>query len=248
MGIPSLSVPGNSSFKSKSILRLDFHKSNEMIIQEPEPESTQNDIDIVIYKDEPEIKVPEIAVCASDSSSNFSVNSVQNMHDDSKGHLDYLKLAYGGPRRASVAVWADEKLKTIANNISRKEDLAMKSFTSTNSRFQRSSEPVLDHNDNEIISLRNSTVKVIGNINSKILINIVQYLKFDGIMKLRRVCRDFQEIIMKEENQLLLSVDFSYYPKKINDQNIILLAHILGENVQNLSLKNCWAITDIGKF
>jgi hypothetical protein len=149
-------------------------------------------------------------------------------------------------RRASVAVWSDDKLMMFAQNVvnqtQQKESRLGRntgaSHTSMNS--VASSVHSLDHH----LELMQRDGFFSLSLNS--IVTVFRYCDLRTLCKLRACNKFLNAVSTEKEFQILSSVDFSPYNKKINDAKLGQFLSYSGNSLQVLILKNCWSLTDGG--
>ena len=145
-------------------------------------------------------------------------------------------------RRASVAVWSDDKLLNFAAKVvgtKSRETRVIEAIAQSQSQIMNSA-ALMEEEYSE--SVEATFLGMPENIQSA----IIKHLDFVGRMRVSQACKQLQGVLKNHSNRLLSDVDFSPWNKNITNWNIDLLLGKYGNGIQNLSLKNCWAVTNIG--
>ena len=144
-------------------------------------------------------------------------------------------------RRASVAVWSDAKLMAFAKDV-------VSQVTTKESRFAssmslHSSSPTASTFDLTALPANRAGLYM---LDPTLISRILSFLDLDSLNNARGLSKYFSTIAMEKDNNLYSLLNLSPYCKKINDQKLLSLLKFAGERVLQLSLKNCWPVTDIG--
>jgi hypothetical protein len=158
-----------------------------------------------------------------------------------KSSASILSQKMAEKRRASVAVWSDQKLLQFAQNAVTqtpiKESRFAKPLSRVNLTKAASKESLfLDESDRTGIFL----------LTVPILVQCLKFLDLPTVTKMRKVNKYFFKLVMDSDLMFFNYVDLTFYSKKITNDKLALLSKIMGPDVEVLSLRNCWPITDIG--
>jgi len=153
-----------------------------------------------------------------------------------------------GPRRASVAVWADQKLMQMVQNNSAPNTKESATPKKGLSRLGTTSSSFTDDTLSLSPILSDKFAKGYGILGKFIMQRLLKLLDFTNLYKFRLVSRQISMMITAEPEKYpcLVDIDLSLYHKKINDNVISTMAEFCGYAIQTLSLKGCWSITDKG--
>ena len=152
------------------------------------------------------------------------------------------------PRRASVAVWADNKLMQMVASINKKPDQKINRIEEMKSISVASLLSICWSNDDCLDEWELGNLSKLPPIALK---RVFQYLPIESIAKLRQtsiVLKQFIQQLIPTEilNATYSNLDLSKWNKSIKDQTLSKLIEFCGTHVMHLSLKNCWAVTDRG--
>ncbi|KAJ3272349.1 hypothetical protein HDV01_005783 [Terramyces sp. JEL0728] len=162
---------------------------------------------------------------------------------------DQLGKKLAEKRRASVAVWSDDKLMQFAQNI-------VNQPSAKESRFANS--PIMDDSDdqdsysriNSVLSLNIQLAfaqkQAFFDLNAEVIVNILRMLDLKSLVAIRSSCKFFYNITSEKDLLLFSKVNFAGYNKNINDATLTQFLSYAGQQIHTLNLKKCWAITDGG--
>ena len=145
-------------------------------------------------------------------------------------------------RRASVAVWSDDKLLNFAAKVvgtKSRESRVIEVVAQSQSQIMNSATLQEEDSDEEAEATFVGMPEIIQ-------AKIIKNLDFVGKMRVGQTSKQLQAVLRNHSNRLLSEVDFSPWNKNITNFNIDLLLGKYGSGIQNLGLKNCWAVTNIG--
>ncbi|TPX33495.1 hypothetical protein SmJEL517_g03642 [Synchytrium microbalum] len=171
----------------------------------------------------------------------------------------------GGRRRASVAVWSDDKLMQLAankggSNSSGGSNDATKRKTwdgdqspATLNR-KRFAESIVQGDDSDADGAVEGPGCVYvddryGILGKSIMSRILSYLPFTTLFRIRSLNRLVFTLITSTEpnyRNLLSHIDLSPFHKRINDKSLCDVASYANTSVTSLNMRNCWAVTDKG--
>jgi hypothetical protein len=149
-------------------------------------------------------------------------------------------------RRASVAVWSDDKLMLFAQNVvnqtQQKESRLGKSGAISQTSMYSIASSVHSLEDKLESIERNGLFSLsLDNI-----VSIMRYLDLPSLCKFRGSNKFLNSIVNEKEFQLLANINLSSYNKRIDDSRLGQFLAFAGSSVQALILKNCWSLTDGG--
>ncbi|KAJ3108550.1 hypothetical protein HDU97_000832 [Phlyctochytrium planicorne] len=145
-------------------------------------------------------------------------------------------------RRASVAVWSDDRLLKIAQSISAKDSSLQPSkvrVSSTLAQDTRNRDDVAGDTDSELIP-------GFGRLTREIFARIVKRLDFKCLWRLRALNKAISQLLLDSDLELANSVDLSPWHKKIDDDVVRNVMDFCGKSIRVLNLRNCWQVTDKG--
>ena len=145
-------------------------------------------------------------------------------------------------RRASVAVWSDDKLLNFAAKV-----------VGTKSREARVIDVIAQSQsqimNNTAILEEDSMEKIDATFHGMpdfILARIIRHLDLLSRTRVAQSSKLLQAVLKNHTHRLFSVVDFSPWNKNITNNNINSLLGKYGSGIQKLSLKNCWAVTNAG--
>ncbi|KAI9206712.1 uncharacterized protein BJ171DRAFT_597363 [Polychytrium aggregatum] len=181
----------------------------------------------------------------TESGSGSNANSPAHSHfpdsgEESRGlnpHISSLQRQ-GVKRRASVAVWSDERLMQFAQNVTAGRDkmqsvLAQSAVAAGSNIYASKSTIDSDHED-------------FGRFERATMVIILKNLGIHDLCRYRRVSKGMMQLIMDPDNGLGEAVDLSHWHKRINDDVLTRVVSLFGSQIIDLNLKNCWTVTDRG--
>jgi hypothetical protein len=142
-------------------------------------------------------------------------------------------------RRASVAIWSDDKLLKFAEKITqytatREKHILKQAIIAKNCALATSTKKESICSDTRLLSL-----------NTNILNRILNSLSIQDLYKFRSSNKFCYEFLL-ENNELLHVVDIGTKNKRLDNKNLAAMLTYCKGNVKVLILRNCWAINDIG--
>ncbi|KAI9361587.1 hypothetical protein DFJ73DRAFT_793196 [Zopfochytrium polystomum] len=174
-------------------------------------------------------------------------------------YVNRLAAKHTVRRRASVAVWADEKLSALAQSLAAKEFLPGTGF---GGRFTSGSSAAdayeSDDSDDDEMADEFATVdgaagaglsadmipSALGGLPQGIAGRVLQYLDFRQLMRIRSAGREMVALLLEPALGLVKRVDLSPWHKKIDDTILTHVVSFCGANVEELCLRSCWQLTD----
>ena len=144
-------------------------------------------------------------------------------------------------RRASVAVWSDQKLLQFAQNVATQSQVKESRFAKPLSKISLTSVA-----SKESLCLEECEKTGIFVLDIPVLVRCLKYLDLIGVTRMRKVNKYFFKLVMDTDLMFYYYVDLTFYAKKITNDKLTLLSKFIGSHVQVLSLRNCWPITDGG--
>lgn len=158
--------------------------------------------------------------------------------------LSNFAMKYGGRRRASVAVWSDDRLMQFAQSATEKHEQKQQHAVRTPSSLLRSvsatsyvtavTEPSAEETRGH------------GLLGRDVMARILSQLDFRQRMRVRLCSMQLLRLMLDSCTMLATSVDLSPWHKRIDDKVIGDIVCFCGQTVRNLSLRNCWGVTDKG--
>ncbi|KAJ3050976.1 hypothetical protein HK097_008053 [Rhizophlyctis rosea] len=161
-----------------------------------------------------------------------------------------LQAKYGGRRRASVAVWSDDRLMQFAAGMAEKEGKdkdkhaskipSSLSFGAGDENFDGESQPQgppAQPKEDE---------KGYGVLGRNAMFRVFHYLDFRQKMRVRRTSMVLLRLMLDPETKLTTDVDLSLWHKKIDDKIVGDVVCFCGRVLRKLNLKGCWQVTDKG--
>ncbi|KAJ3396951.1 anaphase-promoting complex subunit Hcn1 [Lobulomyces angularis] len=186
--------------------------------------------------------VPSSPLCSFPSSATWDANNdVEISEQDDKLHKQLIQhppqlqpnntmktlLKHGGlgPRRASVAVWSDDKLTQFAQNIQNKIKKESNLSTASTKLEETTLTTEIESNEMQVLKL------------------VLKILPFQIVLHLRLISKAINNHI-----QLIpiYDLELSSFHKKINDTTLSSILTSFGTNLKKLNLKGCWSVTDKG--
>ncbi|KAI8849397.1 hypothetical protein BC829DRAFT_391672 [Chytridium lagenaria] len=132
-------------------------------------------------------------------------------------------------RRASVAVWSDDRLLLLAHAVKVSSSLTKDEDEAT-----------------ETESLDQEQVSYLGKLGGNTTARILRYLDFCNIWRIRGLSKAFSLLLVEQEFDLTGSIDLSPWHRRIDDSVISSVVNFCGKRIRHLNLRNCWQITDKG--
>ncbi|KAJ3219835.1 hypothetical protein HDU67_009023 [Dinochytrium kinnereticum] len=145
-------------------------------------------------------------------------------------------------RRASVAVWSDDRLLQLAQSVASKESQMASNAAKVSSALAGTDSDASDEEEEE----SSNDVADFGILNRDIMAKIVRYLDFRSLWLLRGVGKALSQLLVEREFELTRSVDLSPWHKRVDDNVITAVVTFCGKSIRYLNLRNCWQITDKG--
>ncbi|TPX33796.1 hypothetical protein SeMB42_g07425 [Synchytrium endobioticum] len=219
------------------------------------PSASEDDDEDDLYDDESDVILGlpmdenDVEPFEDLSSTSDDVKSLPPMPTGGRGHpmLAAFVGRNGAKRRASVAVWSDDKLMQLANlkfgTGSTSGDLMP---TPKANKWFADSILASDHDEELEPPVPEEKEELYGVLGKAIIARVLKYLPFTMVLKLRRVSRPYAALIAHPDYHLTEHADLSTCHKQINDKNLLAIASYVGPNVINLDMKKCWEVTDKG--
>ncbi|KAJ3322868.1 hypothetical protein HDU93_003068, partial [Gonapodya sp. JEL0774] len=154
------------------------------------------------------------------------------LHVSSKGRVGGLIQMFSGKRRASVAVWSDDKLQQLA-------DLAVQRTGLTEPRL-------LGHDGHSSLLHESEPSPILGSLTPELCAIVFQYLDTASVVRVRRLSKRIDDLLRDDQKSPLRTADFSAYPKKVDDQTLSNFMRNFGAISENLCLRGCFYITNKG--
>ncbi|KAJ3063959.1 hypothetical protein HDU98_000288 [Podochytrium sp. JEL0797] len=203
----------------------------------------------------------KLAKHASEGSEVDQNNNIAGIGLDvpANSYVASLALLHTSKRRASVAVWSDEALMKLAQNLptSPKSTASGRFHSSGLSNPKQSSmisSPVSLHSqmslDPDLMSTdpeeEEKGFRAFPPFPNTITVRILHYLSSATLLRLRRLSHPFTNLLEDPHYAPLQSLDLSPRHKKISDTNLQPILALVGHTVRSLNLRNCWQLTDTG--
>ncbi|KNC99125.1 uncharacterized protein SPPG_05384 [Spizellomyces punctatus DAOM BR117] len=152
---------------------------------------------------------------------------------------------HGGRRRASVAVWSDDRLMQFAQSASEKYEQGKEKHTvAVPSNLHRAASE---------LALRKTfttppvtEIREFGVFGRDLMARILSHLDFRQRMRVRLCSMHILRLLLDPRMMLTTVVDLSPWHKRIDDKVISDIVCFCGQTVRSLSLRNCWGVTDKG--
>ncbi|KXS20742.1 RNI-like protein [Gonapodya prolifera JEL478] len=155
-----------------------------------------------------------------------------------KTRVGGLIQMFSGKRRASVAVWADEKLQQLA------DAAVLRAGEAKHSALNGAREATPD----ETMEEAEAQVPLFGRLRlpPQVVAVVFGYLEFRTLMRMRGLSKSIDEFLRDGRNGLLRSMDLSAHPKKVDDQVLSNVVRVFGHMVESLCLRGCFYVTNKG--
>ncbi|KAI8611416.1 hypothetical protein BC830DRAFT_658739 [Chytriomyces sp. MP71] len=167
-------------------------------------------------------------------------------------YVSNLAILHTSKRRASVAVWSDEKLMQLATvktspsawiaSAGRGSSVPSYSKFAMHTSVQES--PSQISIEYETSASDHAEKRACPAFPNNISIMILQYLDCRTLMRLRQASQDMMQFLDDSGAFLLEHVDLGN--KKIDDATLLRILMFVGHSVKFLNLRNCWQVTDTG--
>ncbi|KAJ3300093.1 hypothetical protein HK104_004562 [Borealophlyctis nickersoniae] len=192
---------------------------------------------------------------ASDAAPPPSTNSVTQSSPPSESSLPILtpvaalSQKYGSRRRASVAVWSDDRLMQFANAAAAQAEHSKEKYlpksSSILSRTSTDASISLDRPPRAAPTAPPQTPGY-GCLGREIMIRIFRKLDFRQQMRVRLASMVLLRLLLDPDTRLTTEVDLSPWHKRIDDTIISNVVCFCGPTVRKLNLRGCWQVTDKG--
>ncbi|KAI8920078.1 hypothetical protein DFJ77DRAFT_451011 [Powellomyces hirtus] len=151
----------------------------------------------------------------------------------------------GGRRRASVAVWSDDRLMQFAQTATEKSERSPteKHAPKMPSVFQRANTHTVLQTAPVFTPAESRGYGVLGR---DLMARVFRYLDFRNRMRVRAASMHILRLLLDPQAGLTTDVDLSAWHKRVDDKIIADVVCFCGQTVRNLSLRNCWNVTDKG--
>ncbi|KAI8613904.1 hypothetical protein BC830DRAFT_1169869 [Chytriomyces sp. MP71] len=172
-------------------------------------------------------------------------------------YVSNLAMLHTSKRRASVAVWSDDKLMQLAQSTADKTSPSVSTTSAgrggsglSHSKFGTHTS-VQDSPSQVSIEYSSSLAddaekRVLQAFPNNISLLVLQHLDCRTLMRLRRASQDMLQFLDDSGPLLLEHVDLGPWNKKIDDATLLLILMFAGHSVKFLNLRNCWQVTDKG--
>ncbi|KAJ3381269.1 hypothetical protein HDU84_005234, partial [Entophlyctis sp. JEL0112] len=166
-------------------------------------------------------------------------------------YISNLSLLHTAKRRASVAVWSDDRLMQMAQNAA--ERASSKSKPSSAISFIRnsveiSSDDIEDSASSDfcVSSVEGSEISALAPFPNFITRMIFGYFNVKELYRLRRISCTIAVFLQDVDNKFFETLDLSPWHKIVNDNLLQTVLSFCGHCIKKLSLRNCWHVTDKG--
>ena len=148
---------------------------------------------------------------------------------------------FGGNRRASVAVWADDKLSKMVQNIKQRDHGAIAPQRSLHFGLSF----VMDDDVSDIAQKADGEGTTLDELENVVIAQILALIPLKQRFQLRSLSKKMTRVFITIPS-LVQDLDFSELHKLVTDDTILNLAALYGSNFVSLNLKGCWAVADKG--
>ncbi|KAJ3091252.1 hypothetical protein HK100_007221, partial [Physocladia obscura] len=201
--------------------------------------------------------------CDVDHNNNIAALAAINVHPSGleipsmNSYVSSLALLHTSKRRASVAVWSDDRLMQMAQNATEKGTPKSSTATvpgrGTSTLSNTKTDPInYDSDSKSEISLvyqpsLTDEKPILNPFSNYITATIFSHFDFKTLMRLRILSHSVLSFLEDSHLHVLLeSVDLSPWHKKIDDSLLYNILQFSGHNIRALNLRNCWQLTDKG--
>lgn len=240
-------------------------KSSSRATLEDDFEDLQDDLSPTLTSLSPQVSIPTSDPASSPSTVNQMISSPSAVSNPMISNM-LMKHGALAPRRASVAVWSDDKLQQMLLSLAPQGASNSNSLTSGAAKISgrpgsslNKAASFCSSSNNSISSLGNvlANEEVYGKLGKDGLLALMRHLDFAALFKMRLVSKSLM-LLIKEYGEdsfsfsggskrgLFNLIDVSNRHKIINDAVLTYIAEFCGTGILHLSLKNCWSITDKG--
>ncbi|KAG0169574.1 hypothetical protein DFQ28_011146 [Apophysomyces sp. BC1034] len=144
--------------------------------------------------------------------------------------VDILRYKETRKRRASVAVWSDPSLLSVARSKTETSPTPSSALHAADQRYGSQ------------FSLQEGFFML---LNKETLTRLMDYLDFASILCLSGVSRHCRQFL-ENADDLLHCVDLCPYNKRITDDTIVWIVNFISNRMRKLSLSQCFHLTDTG--
>lgn len=155
-----------------------------------------------------------------------------------------LRMMLAEKRRASIAVWSDDKLIQFAKNAVAETIVKESRFANSNSSLVSSS---LSSQNFDLLLEGVSRVGLFS-LEVPSIVKILSYLEINSLLNMKRANKCLSALVLERDFGLFQALNLTPYNKKIDDVKLTKIVLLYGDLVENLSLRNCWSLTDAGLF
>ncbi|KAJ3327604.1 anaphase-promoting complex subunit Hcn1 [Blyttiomyces sp. JEL0837] len=155
-------------------------------------------------------------------------------------------------RRASVAVWADDRLMQFAQSIVARDGLDVGAVKNSSALAQDTGSQDMETSDTEesadSMDMDDLAYQFrdLCRLPADILVKALGYLDSREKIRLRILSKSFTELLLCPKFGLFAEVDLSPWHKKIDDDVIDKVEMFCGFCIRKMNLRNCWQVTDKG--
>ncbi|KAJ3156341.1 anaphase-promoting complex subunit Hcn1 [Geranomyces variabilis] len=174
--------------------------------------------------------------------------SAEDLFSSPASQASSFAARYSDRRRASVAVWSDDRLMQFAQIATEKSpDVASPREKlpplKKSSSFTRAKAHKV-HQRAQMYSVAES--RGYGILGRDLMARVLRYLDFRHRMRVRASSMHILRLLLDPRTGLTTEVDLSPWHKRIDDKIVSDVVCFCGQTVRNLSLRNCWTVTDKG--
>jgi hypothetical protein len=166
-----------------------------------------------------------------------------------KSYVNNLALRNSGKRRASVAVWADEKLSQMAQSITARENkpsALMRDPSSLLSSEATDNDTGSAFLDEISPTYEDSQANIFMSLTRSLFSRCLSFLDLRTLLRLRRLNKEIYQLLLDDSFGLLSKVDLFPWHKQVDDEFLNRVLSYCGFAIRTLHLRNCWQITDQG--
>ncbi|KAJ3344750.1 hypothetical protein HDU83_004772 [Entophlyctis luteolus] len=163
----------------------------------------------------------------------------------------YISNLSTGKRRASIAVWSDDRLMRVALNATQRASEKPKqnvALTFIRNSLEIAFNDIDDtaSSDSFLSSVEESDMLILAPFPNFITRMIFAHFNFKELYRLRRINSRVAMFLQENDNKFFENLDLSPWHKIVNDSLLQTVLGFCGHCVKKLSLRNCWNVTDKG--
>ncbi|KAJ3176056.1 hypothetical protein HDU87_005573 [Geranomyces variabilis] len=174
--------------------------------------------------------------------------SVEDFFSSPASQASSFAARYGDRRRASVAVWSDDRLMQFAQIATEKSpDVPMPREKHPPLKKSSSFTRAKTHKPHQRVHMYSvAESRGYGVLGRDLMARVFRYLDFRHRMRVRASSMHILRLLLDPRTGLTTEVDLSPWHKRIDDKILSDVVCFCGQTVRNLSLRNCWTVTDKG--